>query len=260
MQTIIKMKTDKHHYQNFVRTLLLAILTAMPLMVAAQEPADTTQLPPASNEPEITQNDKDDDVWKKRRKFFNIGYQIGSFKPADSDGYDCTSDLGVSISTGKTWYLHKKALAGMMKFGLDATFLSISYDKMSDVNYPSNSLPDIPYAEADDIIDIGNHKLDASVGIGPSFTINPVSRLMLRVYFHYRPTYSMTIMDESFSGCYASMFDYGLSVAYNAISIGVEHRFGSGNYGIDAYTPISDVNGKVKMKTSQTSFYISFRY
>lgn len=62
MQTIIKMKTYKHHYQNFVRTLLLAILTAMPLMVAAQEPADTTQLPPASNEPEITQNDKDDDV------------------------------------------------------------------------------------------------------------------------------------------------------------------------------------------------------
>lgn len=56
------------------------------------------------------------------------------------------------------------------------------------------------------------------------------------------------------------MFDYGLSVAYNAISIGVEHRFGSSNYGIDAYTPISDVNGKVKMKTSQTSFYISFRY
>lgn len=62
MQTIIKMKTYKHHYQNFVHTLLLAILTAMPLMVAAQEPADTTQLPPASNEPEITQNDKDDDV------------------------------------------------------------------------------------------------------------------------------------------------------------------------------------------------------
>lgn len=54
MQTIIKMKTYKHHYQNFVHTLLLAILTAMPLMVAAQEPADTTQLPPASNEPEIT--------------------------------------------------------------------------------------------------------------------------------------------------------------------------------------------------------------
>ncbi len=207
----------------------------------------------------------DDEVWKKRRKYFNLGYHTGSLKPAGHDGYECGSEMGFGLDIGRTWYLHKRPIAGLMKVGLDATFLSVSYDKLDEVDYPDNLFGivmdggDGMMDELDEMVEIGNHRIDVGVHVGPSLTINPVSRLMLRAYFHYCPTYSMLLIDEEFCGNYASLFTYGLSVSYGVIGVGVEHRFGSGNYECNAYLPISDFNDKTKLKTSAVNFYISFK-
>lgn len=204
-------------------------------------------------------------MFKKRRKYFNFSYHIGSLKPADHDSYGCDSEMGFGMDVGRTWYLHKRPLAGLMKVGLDATFLSVSYDKLGEIAYPDDLFGivmgggDGMMDELDEMVDIGNHRIDVGVQVGPSLTVNPVSRLMLRAYFHYCPTYSMLLMDEEFCGSYASLFTYGLSVSYGVIGVGVEHRFGSGKYECNAYLPISDFNDKTKLKTSAVNFYISFK-
>lgn len=245
-----------NHKLQMLGITLAAALFALPAELQAQ--ANTI---PSQQESEAKDDDADNDVWKKRKKYFNIGYAIGDLKPADHEGYNSDSELGISLNYGKTWYFHKKPIAGLMKFGVDVTFLSLNYDKMSEIdesNVFGSSFED--YISDYDLPEIGNHKLDVGIQVGPSLSINPVDRLMLKVYFRYCPTYSMTIFDESFSGCYASMFNYGLSIGYGVIAVGAEHRFGSGKYECTSFIPISDVNGKTKLKTSSTNFYISFRF
>lgn len=215
---------------------------------------------------EGTDKDDDDDrVWKKRRKYFNFSYHIGNLKPADHDSYGCDSEMGFGMDVGRTWYLHKRPLAGLMKVGLDATFLSVSYDKLGEIAYPDDLFGivmgggDGMMGELDEMVDIGNHRIDVGMQVGPSLTVNPVKALMLRAYFHYCPTYSMLLVDDDFCSNYASLFTYGLSVSYGFIGVGVEHRFGSGNYECNAYLPISDMNDRTKLKTSAVNFYISFK-
>ena len=50
---------------------------------------------------------------------FQIAYRI-----------DC--DFGVSLTFGKTYYLHKKPLLNMIKYGIDATWFELSYAKYSE--------------------------------------------------------------------------------------------------------------------------------
>ena len=37
------------------------------------------------------------------------------------------SDFGAAIVWGKTYYLHKKPLAGMIKFGIDWSWMDLNY-------------------------------------------------------------------------------------------------------------------------------------
>ena len=63
-------------------------------------------------------------IWKDRSKYFNLNYVNQKLSP-DIDGWDklgggeLKSDFGAAIVWGKTYYLHKKPLAGMIKFGID---------------------------------------------------------------------------------------------------------------------------------------------
>ena len=69
---------------------------------------------------EETRNER---IWKKRAKYFNIGY-ITSQTLTDKldDEAEWKNDFGVSLTFGKTYYLHKKPLLNMIKFGIDATW------------------------------------------------------------------------------------------------------------------------------------------
>ena len=54
-------------------------------------------------------------IWKKRAKYFNIGYITNQTLTDKVDAEaEWKSDFGVSLTFGKTYYLHKKPLLNMI--------------------------------------------------------------------------------------------------------------------------------------------------
>lgn len=70
------------------------------------------------------QDDKLKSIWR-RTKFFNIAYTNSTLKLEDA--VDKKGKFGVGISMGNTYFLHRRPLAGMVKFGLDAVWMDINY-------------------------------------------------------------------------------------------------------------------------------------
>ncbi len=221
-------------------------------------------------------------IWKKRAKYFNIGYITNQTLTDKVDAEaEWKSDFGVSLTFGKTYYLHKKLLLNMIKFGIDATWFELSYAKYSEPDvfaeggsytraYNDYSSGYEDYYEED--FDLGIHQIDASMHVGPSVTVNPVGDLKVAAYFHYVPTYSMVVIDDSFGHGYVSNFAFGASVAYKAISVGIEHRWAKkatynglsfDEEGMDYDAPdFEDVieSDKWKMKSKSFRVFLSFRY
>lgn len=221
-------------------------------------------------------------IWKKRAKYFNIGYITNQTLTDKVDAEaERKSDFGVSLTFGKTYYLHKKPLLNMIKFGIDATWFELSYAKYSEPDvfaeggsytraYNDYSSGYEDYYEED--FDLGIHQIDASMHVGPSVTVNPVGDLKVAAYFHYVPTYSMVVIDDSFGHGYVSNFAFGASVAYKAISVGIEHRWAKkatynglsfDEEGMDYDAPdFEDVieSDKWKMKSKSFRVFLSFRY
>lgn len=169
----------------------------------------------------------------------------------------------------------------MIKFGIDATWFELSYAKYSEPDvfaeggsytraYNDYSSGYEDYYEED--FDLGIHQIDASMHVGPSVTVNPVGDLKVAAYFHYVPTYSMVVIDDSFGQGYVSNFAFGASVAYKAISVGIEHRWAKkatynglsfDEEGMDYDAPdFEDVieSDKWKMKSKSFRVFLSFRY
>ena len=218
-------------------------------------------------------------IWKKRAKYFNIGYITNQTL---TDKVDAEAEWkSVSLTFGKTYYLHKKPLLNMIKFGIDATWFELSYAKYSEPDvfaeggsytraYNDYSSDYEDYYEED--FDLGIHQIDASMHVGPSVTVNPVGDLKVAAYFHYVPTYSMVVIDDSFGHGYVSNFAFGASVAYKAISVGIEHRWAKkatynglsfDEEGMDYDAPdFEDVieSDKWKMKSKSFRVFLSFRY
>ncbi len=96
-------------------------------------------------------------VWKDRAKYFNLGY-VKQTLTDKSTGIELQSDFGVSLSSGKTYYLHKKPLAGMIKFGLDWTWM--------DLNYAKSTLPELD-PETGSVDESAVHQAEFSMQFGP---------------------------------------------------------------------------------------------
>ena len=118
-------------------------------------------------------------IWKDRSKYFNLNYVNQKLSP-DIDGWDklgggeLKSDFGAAIVWGKTYYLHKKPLAGMIKFGIDWSWM--------DLNYAQYKLETYDY-DTDELYSEKAHQLEYGMQIGPSVTINPVHHLKVSAYF-----------------------------------------------------------------------------
>lgn len=179
-------------------------------------------------------------IWK-RSKYFYIAYGMTSLDRGNGQP-KLNSDFAFSIGRGKTYYLHKKPLLGMIKFGLDWTFFDIAVAQYEE--------EDGLYTRDDSDI----YKGEISMQFGPSITVNPIDFLKVNLYFRYDPTYSMMFNTDGneFKGNYGSYFNTGLAASYKVISLGYEYRWGSTSYKID------DENQT--WKTSGNYFYISFRF
>ncbi len=159
-------------------------------------------------------------IWKDRAKYFNIGY-VNQTLTDKTFGGEIKSDFGVSLSNGKTYYLHKKPILGMIKFGLDWSWL--------DINYAKSTLEYID-EESYETYSSDMHQAEIGMQFGPSLTINPVHHLKVGGYFRVTPSYSLLYMDETLHHHYITMCNAGLTIAWKVISVGVEWRWGTTKY------------------------------
>lgn len=218
------------------------------------------------------QNDieRDRKIWKNRAKYFNLGYVRSTL--TDAEDAELRNDWGASISWGRTYYLHRKPLFGMLKFGLDWSWLDLNYAKYTIDWYDNdNSGIDPGYDYLDDGYEDEEsysknmHHAEIGMSFGPSVTLNPVGHLKISAYFRVTPSFSAIYM-EDFGSSYATFFNAGAAISYKAISVGVESRWGEGKYKNFIGTDFDEETGeelpapKLKYKTNSLRVYLSFRF
>lgn len=196
---------------------------------------------------------KDNSIWG-RKKFLTIGYVKQSLAPTYGD--KLKSNIGFSMASGRTIYLHKKPLWGRLKFGLDLG-IDINYAKYEDYEDQENDYND--YQEDEALIS-GMHQCDIGALIGANATVNPVGDMRVSAYFRFIPSYSMLVLDGGINGSYVSFFTYGGEISWKVIGIGVEGRFGNGKYSSIMAESEDMESIKEKYTTSSLRAYITFRF
>ena len=205
-------------------------------------------------------------VWKRRAYYLNLSYGMQTLKGGSTN---LKSDMAFALVWGRTYYLHKKPIAGLLKFGLDANFIDLNYAQY----------PDFPKTETNttqedtDILNLGIKQADFGIGVGPSVTVNPIDQLKICGYFHVTPSYSLLIQNGELYSHYTTFFNVGLTPTYKVIQLGFEMRWCSPTkYGAASFGRVSDVyddNGNfhdpfekvdVKMKTTTSRIFIGFRF
>lgn len=219
-------------------------------------------------------------IWG-RTKYRNIAFVKQSLQEQGETGEKWNSDYAFAMSMGRTYYLHRKPILNMIKFGIDWTYLDINYANYGKINnndlgdYENPSYPDYPYYPDEEEVDvnIGRHQFEYAMQVGPSITVNPIDHLKVNAYFRYAPTFSGIMIDDEFSCNYASFFVTGAAISYKVISLGIESRWGKAKYNnfsmddfseddMDVENPEWDdmiSKSKRKFKTNSVRFYISFR-
>ena len=194
-------------------------------------------------------------IWRNRAGYLNVGFVtqwvIEDLSFSSINDVAMKSDLGVSLTSGKTYYLHKKPIANMVKIGLDWSWLDLNV-----VRYRTHYglIPN----------DDGYEEYQAEVGMqfGPSVTVNPVHHLKVSAYFRVTPSYSAiyNVDRERGYGSYVTMYNVGAAVAWKLLSLGVEYRGGKGAYkSFDGdYYFVGDKEDK--LKTRGVRFYFGFRF
>ncbi|MGL4992956.1 MAG: hypothetical protein ACRC6R_02295 [Bacteroidales bacterium] len=193
------------------------------------------------------------DKYSMRPNYVNFNYALQDISLNGSD--QIRSDVAAALSVGHTFYLfNSKPLGGMVRFGIDATWI--------DVNYAYYDLRGTSSTSFSDEI----HQLELGVQVGPSITVTPIKNLNISAYFRYAPTFASRVafdedLDENYvGGNYASFFVTGASISYGIIGLGVERRWGNPLYkNLDV-----DIEGlrtplPTKLETDAFRFYLSIR-
>lgn len=280
-------------------TALIMGLFAVPAMAQTSETTVNDSLRQALNILEEENKRMEEEalnnkIWNDRAKYFNISYVKQSLSIQDAN---CTwnNDLGAAITWGRTYYLHKKPILGMIKFGFDWSFLDINFAMYEDKfdmfngsnddggdggfdndNYydPSEEYPEFGYDNGyddgyydDEYYQESPTKMyQAEIGMqfGPSITINPFNHIKLSGYFRVTPSYSVFYNGEDVYGSYGTFFSAGGAISYKAISFGIEGRWGETKYkslmGGDDESDEEYTEATPKFKTGSTRAYISFRF
>lgn len=214
-------------------------------------------------------------IWNDRAKYFNISYVRQSLSVPD-DNCTWNNNLGVAITSGRTYYLHKKPILGMIKFGLDWSYMDINFGMYKDKygyldnlysgdggsggNYYDpgyNGGYDDGSYDYDDEGETQIYQAEIGMQFGPSVTVNPIDHLKVSGYFRVTPSYSIFYDGNDVSGSYGTFFSCGGAVSYKVISLGIEGRWGNTKYA----SLMGDEDGeKLKCKTGSTRFYVSFRF
>ena len=261
--------------------MVLGVLTAALLTVtAAAHPQDSIALHQDSvvlqqEEPRIEQvQQSDDNGYWKRRKYNRISFNTNHFSMLSSSS-EIPLKLALGWDKGRNIWLHKKPIAGMIKFGLDLG-VDLNYMWMdlqadhSDYEGPSGYMGSEPIEDNEDmalLADLSGHHLSLGLAVGPSVTINPVSKVRICGYAHFVPSASFFVQGMSMNLGYSLIMKYGLEAGFGAIGVGLEY-----NHGLNTYTDMinyitvkgngGDVSDlyKARYYLESLQVYLSFRF
>lgn len=191
-------------------------------------------------------------IWRRRSDYLNLAFVVQNVETNIDELSELNSEWGASISWGKTFYLHRKPIGRVLKFGLDWTWLDLNGACFEQDMY---SIFDGDYHET-------LYQLDAGMQFGPSITVNPVDHLKISTYFRVTPTFATVyaVENELFMKNYATYLNAGLSVAWRLLSLGVEYRTGKTSY--DDLGELSELMPGVAIDLNTTSWrmYFGFRF
>lgn len=191
-------------------------------------------------------------IWRRRSDYLNLAFVVQNVETNIDELSELNSEWGASISWGKTFYLHRKPIGRVLKFGLDWTWLDLNGACFEQDMY---SIFDGDYHET-------LYQLDAGMQFGPSITVNPVDHLKISTYFRVTPTFATVyaVENELFLKKYATYLNAGLSVAWRLLSLGVEYRTGKTSY--DDLGELSELMPGVAIDLNTTSWrmYFGFRF
>ena len=189
-------------------------------------------------------------AFKAPSKFLNIGFAHTTMKQGNSP--DISSDLGFSLTSAKTYYLHKP-IAGRLRFGIEAAWTHLNYSNYK-VNYISMLDP-----ERNESVTIHAAEITIQAGLGINFNICRHSSL--HAYFRYAPGVSMMYDSDTFNGGFLNSATGGLLINYRKIGLGVDWRFGTARHKniLGDFTDQDDdsANEKVKVKFNGIRAYIA---
>lgn len=193
-----------------------------------------------------------DRIWRRRSDYLNLAFVVQNVETNIDELSELNSEWGAAISWGKTFYLHRKPIGRVLKFGLDWTWLDLNGACFEQDMY---SIFDGDYHET-------LYQLDAGMQLGPSITVNPVDHLKISTYFRVTPTFATVyaVENELFLKNYATYLNAGLSVAWRLLSLGVEYRTGKTSY--DDLGELSELMPGVAIDLNTTSWrmYFGFRF
>ena len=191
-------------------------------------------------------------IWRRRSDYLNLAFVVQNVETNIDELSELNSEWGASLSWGKTFYLHRKPIGRVLKFGLDWTWLDLNGACFEQDMY---SIFDGDYHET-------LYQLDAGMQFGPSITVNPVDHLKISTYFRVTPTFATVyaVENELFLKNYATYLNAGLSVAWRLLSLGVEYRTGKTSY--DDLGELSELMPGVAIDLNTTSWrmYFGFRF
>lgn len=235
------MKTK--HFVLWLLTVVFAVVTVSAQEAESQNSLDSLKNQVSELQNHINETEKQqlyEQIWKKRSKYFNIGYVSQTRSITDTD-ISLNSKFGMSLSWGKQFYLHKQPLFGMLKFAIDWSWIDINY---ANYEYGYNSNEDSSNTL---------HQIDLAMQFGVSAAVNPIDHLKVGVYFRATPTGTLSLglgEEESAGFGYITCYNTGAFIAYKVASIGVEYRWGKGTLSNFAYNENSVANGSYNDYTS----------
>lgn len=277
--------------------MLFAIFLATSTAGFAQEVAENSSEVPADNKAD-SKKELDDKlervIWGSGR-YTRIGYNIA--ESVDELGPKEKSKFSFSVAKGITYFIPRKPIAGMLKFGIDVKWLDVQITQFKPDNSTSDWTSDITdavntgydgdflFGEDDSDGGLGNLKLDrmsmtfGMFGVGPYASIAPLaftgnkylSPLRVSVYFHYIPTFGIYayLNDGDFEASYAyvNMMDLGVTLSYRFFGIGVEGHWGSGRFKpldfqgmVGEDSPVSMGTSRYTRKFASTRLYVQIKF
>lgn len=194
-------------------------------------------------------------------RYKRISYVVQNMTCSAYDGIPATTwepKVGFGLQIGTTYHLPHKPLAGIIKFGIDATWFDFTYAGYKDAKLKSAStvtpgvtdgIPDFVFPEdyPEQEVMLGNlgvHQLSVSLGIGPSINIAPfafssnknLQMLKAQVYGHFLMGVSGILYtnpnndDTEFNFAALPQGACGVSFNWRQLGLGFEGRWGSAKY------------------------------